>query len=606
MKLSIPKPLFLKNLLVLLLMLCFTQLTVVANQPISFHGGSFSDAQTRAAQQNKGVFVEIYASWCGPCKVLEKNVFTDGDVGEFFNKSFVSVKIDIDSPEGKNFQSRYNVSGLPDLLFFDAQGNVLYRQNGLQDKHTLLGMAHRVLNIPYAVEVEELAEKQPERNRFKRQKAKKKRERGEKRKRKIKNPFSKWSRNGKAANSPKTNTRRDQKQDKEDPELIEFYGDSPNNYGDVAQAKRTKRKLFDFNITMPSFLQKKSDPQMDGKVITEHGGYMDVELTEEPVQFITEGADSDVQYEAGAYVNKSQQSYARQEPSNAPVQEFTKPKTDYQPTTSIPEVRRNEWRQESNADRAYRDGERDLEFLRNYSYQLKAEGKPHAEVVNKYLKRVFLRDVTGQLISVEERNQFVYDFSDNIQAGAIEYLLENRSAFYYQYGQDHTDMKIRSTLMEGVHTAVQYNDEQLFHRVLNLARKGKFNDELDLVFSLRASYYKGIGDFDKYMHTVCKFVDKTKSKDPVFLHQFAQEVLQFSGNRGYLKKALRWTETAIASQPNSNNYNTHAQLCYQLGRRDQAYSSARQAIALAQVNGKECVASQELLAKLQGAYRAGL
>ncbi len=605
-------------ILAVLSFLWISQSSASASQPIRFHGGNFDDAQTQARQLNKGVFVEIYASWCGPCKNLEQNVFTDGDVGKFFNESFVSVKIDIDSPEGKAFQSMYNVTGLPDLLFFDANGNIVYRQNGLQDKHTLLGMAHRVLNLPYRVVVSE--EKPQVQNKRKRgfwtkkrtkKNTAKNKQRKSGKKKGLGNPFSKWSNNSQGLSpSNDKKTRKERQLEEGEPELLEYYSDSPNNYGDIRQARRTKKRLFAFDLRMPRFLQRKTDKGMSGKVIGQERqhGYVDVELTEEPVTFMDEDSRSaqrsDYSY-TEPYTNNGREAAsdptARMDVASEDYRHNDAPDQQY---SDVPTTRRGEWRPESHADRAYLKGERDLDFLRDYCYQLREEGKPHAEIVDKYLNRVYIKEKTGQEISYEERSQFVYDFSDNVRAGAIDYMLENRSKFYYRFGHDHTDIKIRSILMDGVQEAIQYQDYALFQRVVNLARKGDFLDELDLVFSLQATYFKGTGDMERYVYTVSKFVSKVDSFDPVFLNQFAEEVCIYSDNRGYLRKALKWSDRAVSLAPNSHNYNTHAQLSYKMGKRDQAYASARKAIQLANDSKNECLASEELLAKLQRGYSA--
>jgi thiol-disulfide isomerase/thioredoxin len=80
-----------------------------------------------ANKQNKPVFVEFYASWCGPCKTLEKEVFNTIEVSSFVNEHFVSVKISLDTEDGKAVAQLYAVEKLPSMLFLDKKGNEVNR-----------------------------------------------------------------------------------------------------------------------------------------------------------------------------------------------------------------------------------------------------------------------------------------------------------------------------------------------------------------------------------------------------------------------------------------------------------------------------------------------
>jgi thioredoxin 1 len=88
------------------------------------------DAEVAGA--GKPVVVDFYAPWCGPCKVLAPRL--DALAGEFGDRiKFISVNYD-DSPA---VTGRFQVQGVPTLLFIDRDGRVVDMILGMADESTL-------------------------------------------------------------------------------------------------------------------------------------------------------------------------------------------------------------------------------------------------------------------------------------------------------------------------------------------------------------------------------------------------------------------------------------------------------------------------------------
>ncbi len=86
-----------------------------------------------ALESNSPVIIDFYANWCIPCKELDKLTFVDPEIVELSNE-FTLLKVDLTSePEGKikDLKDRYNVKGVPTIIFIDKNGNELKKARTL-------------------------------------------------------------------------------------------------------------------------------------------------------------------------------------------------------------------------------------------------------------------------------------------------------------------------------------------------------------------------------------------------------------------------------------------------------------------------------------------
>lgn len=99
----------------------------------------------QAKKENKYIFVDCFTTWCGPCKYVSSKIFPMKSVGEFYNKSFVNVKLQIDETAkdnadvvaskkvAKEFESKYKIAVYPTFLVFDNSGKLVHKFCGAGD-----------------------------------------------------------------------------------------------------------------------------------------------------------------------------------------------------------------------------------------------------------------------------------------------------------------------------------------------------------------------------------------------------------------------------------------------------------------------------------------
>lgn len=100
---------------------------------VTFFEGTWNELLNKAKQEKKPFWVDVYTTWCGPCKMMAKQTFADASVGEFTDANFISYKIDAEKGEGETISEKYGVEAYPTFLIFDANGKLLSKEEGFMD-----------------------------------------------------------------------------------------------------------------------------------------------------------------------------------------------------------------------------------------------------------------------------------------------------------------------------------------------------------------------------------------------------------------------------------------------------------------------------------------
>jgi thioredoxin 1 len=112
---------------------------------IQFESSSWNEVLKLAKKENKLIFLDMYASWCGPCKRLKSKTFPNEKVGAFFNKNFINYAIDAEKGEGVQLAGKYNITGYPTLLFVNGKGQLVARTMGYHTPEQLLEVGQKII-----------------------------------------------------------------------------------------------------------------------------------------------------------------------------------------------------------------------------------------------------------------------------------------------------------------------------------------------------------------------------------------------------------------------------------------------------------------------------
>lgn len=111
----------------------------IANAQVAFtHHLSWSQIKAQARQENKYIFMDVYTTWCQPCKMMDKEIFPQPAVGEFMNTHFLNVHVQFDStaqdnaevkawyPDVHTINKIREIQAFPTLLFFNPEGKLVH------------------------------------------------------------------------------------------------------------------------------------------------------------------------------------------------------------------------------------------------------------------------------------------------------------------------------------------------------------------------------------------------------------------------------------------------------------------------------------------------
>ena len=123
-------------LYICLFLMCFKGFA--QERSINFEIGSFQEVLDKAKETGRLLFIDCYTSWCGPCKYLAREVFTNNEVADYFNAHFISWQVDCEKGEGIELRQRFNVSAYPTLLFVNGEGKLMGKFMGASEPSVFL------------------------------------------------------------------------------------------------------------------------------------------------------------------------------------------------------------------------------------------------------------------------------------------------------------------------------------------------------------------------------------------------------------------------------------------------------------------------------------
>lgn len=114
---------------------------------------SWVELLTKAKAEGKYIFIDAYTTWCGPCKMMENDVYKKKEVGDAINPQFITVKVQMDKTErdidivkkwyidADMLRERFQIVAFPSFLFFSPDGQLVYKDLGYRNSEKFIKLA---------------------------------------------------------------------------------------------------------------------------------------------------------------------------------------------------------------------------------------------------------------------------------------------------------------------------------------------------------------------------------------------------------------------------------------------------------------------------------
>jgi thioredoxin-related protein len=119
---------------------------------------SWEQIKQKAQTENKFIFVDCYASWCGPCKLMDKTTYLNDNVVYYMNDKFIAVKLQLDTSNADDASvkrqyetahyilEKFKVNAFPTFLFFSPEGLVIHRDLGYKSSSDFITLIKTALD----------------------------------------------------------------------------------------------------------------------------------------------------------------------------------------------------------------------------------------------------------------------------------------------------------------------------------------------------------------------------------------------------------------------------------------------------------------------------
>ncbi|NMM50035.1 thioredoxin family protein [Marinigracilibium pacificum] len=119
-----------------------------------------AELEAKINEEPRKIFFDVYTDWCGWCKVMDRDTFSDQKVIDFVNENYYAVKLDAESQENFNFMGQmasgvglarsFRVNSYPTIVFMDEKMTTVYPVPGFRKADEFVKILKKIDEMNFA------------------------------------------------------------------------------------------------------------------------------------------------------------------------------------------------------------------------------------------------------------------------------------------------------------------------------------------------------------------------------------------------------------------------------------------------------------------------
>jgi len=237
----------------------------------------------------------------------------------------------------------------------------------------------------------------------------------------------------------------------------------------------------------------------------------------------------------------------------------------------------------------YSEGNRDINFLRDYVNTLYDAGEKYDDVFAEYVAKIGPSETTDP-----KHAKTVFNLTNDLKSPGLGFIMRNKEYYVHLMGEPVFNNKINLIATKAVSDAPRADDQALYEGAMKLIKTNKAADHVQAGLKLSMDYYYHMGDWVNYDKSASQYVKKYAENNAALLNEIAWNYYMVIHAPDQLEKAAKWAYTALNIE-NKYTYNlTYAWLLYKLNNFKEASLACDYAIIRAKAENVQATSANDL------------